>query len=262
MEDIDSLKQYKGYLLDLDGTMYRGQEPINSAVTFVQKLAQNEIPYMFVTNNSSQTPTEVVQKLTSMNIPATAEQVMTSSIATAKYISDLDEHARCYVIGESGLTTALEAEGLTITHKNSEYVVTGIDRDINYEKLTKASLLIRAGANFISTNSDKAIPTERGLVPGNGALTSVVAVSTGVKPTFIGKPEKIIMDQALKLLGLAKNEVIMVGDNYDTDIMAGIQSNIDTLMVFTGVTPMSAYESLKIKPTYGIKNLSEWINNI
>lgn len=256
------MKQYKGYLLDLDGTMYRGQEPIHSAVTFVQKLAEKDIPYMFVTNNSSQTPTDVVKKLTSMSIPATTEQVMTSSIATAKYISDLDEGARCFVIGESGLTTALETEGLTVTDKNSQYVVTGIDRQITYEKLTKASLLIRKGANFISTNSDRAIPTERGLVPGNGALTSVVTVSTGVEPTFIGKPEKIIMNQALKILGLTKNEVIMVGDNYDTDIMAGIRSDIDTLMVFTGVTPMSTYESLNVKPTYGIEDLSAWMNNI
>jgi len=262
MGDKISLKNYKGYLLDLDGTMYRGNEPINSAVKFVQNLANKKIPYLFVTNNSSQTPEAVVNKLTAMNIPATTDQVMTSSIATARYIQKQSEKANCFVIGEEGLVKALENEGLTVSEKAGEYVVIGIDRQVTYEKLAKAALLVRVGAEFISTNSDKAIPTERGLVPGNGALTSVVTVSTGIEPTFIGKPEKIIMDQSLQKLGLANDEVIMIGDNYDTDIMAGIRSEIDTLMVFTGVTPFSAYENLEVKPTYYVKNLSEWMKYI
>lgn len=256
------MENYKAYLLDLDGTMYRGEEPIKSAVTFVQKLAEKRIPYLFVTNNSSQTPEAVVEKLMSMNIPATTDQVMTSSIATARYIRKQSNKARCYVIGEEGLVNALEKEGLTVSDETGEYVIIGIDRQITYEKLAKASLLVRAGAQFISTNSDKAIPTERGLVPGNGALTSVITVSTGVKPTFIGKPEKIIMEQSLQKLGLTKDEVIMVGDNYDTDIMAGIRSQIDTLMVFTGVTPISTYNTFDIKPTYYVNSLSEWMKYI
>lgn len=254
--------KYRGYLLDLDGTMYRGYEPIQTAVTFVQQLASKKIPYLFVTNNSSQTPEAVVKKLTSMDIPATKEQVMTSSIATARYIRKKSEQAKCYVIGESGLIVALENEGLTVSDESGEFVVIGIDRELTYEKLAKASLLVREGATLISTNSDKAIPTERGLVPGNGALTSVISVSTGIKPIFIGKPEKIIMEQSLQKLGLEKDEVVMVGDNYDTDIQAGIQSGIDTLMVFTGVTSLSSYDSLPVKPTHHVNDLSEWMKNI
>lgn len=252
------MQKYRGYLLDLDGTMYRGNVPIQTAVTFVQQLASKGIPYLFVTNNSSQTPEAVVEKLTSMNIPATEEQVMTSSIATAGYIQKQSKQAKCYVIGESGLVEALEKEGLTVSEETGDYVVTGIDRHISYEKLAKAALLVRDGAKFISTNSDIAIPTERGLVPGNGALTSVISVSTGITPTFIGKPEKIIMEQSLEKIGLSNDEVIMVGDNYDTDIMAGIQSDIDTLMVFTGVTPLASYDQLPVKPTHYVKSLSEW----
>lgn len=256
------MDKYKGYLLDLDGTMYRGSEPIQSAIKFVQKLFDKNIPYLFVTNNSSQTPEAVVEKLTAMNVPVTVDQVMTSSIATARYIRQRSKGAHCYVIGETGLIKALENERLIVSDANSEYVIMGIDRQITYEKLAKASLYIRAGAKFIATNSDKAIPTEHGLVPGNGALTSVVSVSTAEKPIFIGKPEPIIMEQALEKIGLTKNEVIMVGDNYETDIMAGIRSHIDTLMVFTGVTPLSVYDELPTKPTYFVKNLSEWMDHI
>lgn len=118
--------------------------------------------------------------------------------------------------------------------ENPDFVVVGLDRDITYEKLAKACLAVRNGATFISTNGDIAIPTERGLLPGNGSLTSVVAVSTGVDPIFIGKPESIIMEQALKVLGIEKNEALMVGDNYDTDILAGINAGMHTLLVHTG----------------------------
>lgn len=239
--------------------MYRGDEPIVEAVDFVQRLAQNNIPYMFVTNNSAMTGKGVVDKLSKMDIPVTKEQVMTSSLATAEYIKGINENANCLVIGEKGLVTAIKDAKLTISDQTVDYVVMGIDREISYEKLTEASLAVRKGAKFISTNSDIAIPTERGLVPGNGALTSVVAVSTGVTPTFIGKPEPIIMEQALKKLQLDKEDVVMVGDNYDTDILAGIRSDIDTLMVFTGVTPYSMYKSLEIKPTHYVKSLTEWL---
>lgn len=262
MRHLESLKTYKGYLIDLDGTMYRGNIPIDSAIKFIQKLALENIPYLFVTNNSSQTPEVVVDKLTKMKVPVTVDQVMTSSLATAKYIKEQNEQARCFVIGESGLYTALENEGLTIQDEDVEYVVMGIDWEINYEKLAKASLLVRAGAKFISTNSDLAVPTEQGIVPGNGALSMVVAKSTGVEPIFVGKPESIIMEQSLRQIGLKKDDVIMVGDNYHTDILAGIQNGIDTLMVFTGVTPAEDYDQLPVKPTHYVTDLADWLKHI
>lgn len=253
------MKDYQGYLIDLDGTMYQGNKRIPAAKEFVEFLNEKGLPHLFLTNNSSRTQLEIANKLNGMDIPATENHIFTSSMATASYIANLEKQARVYVIGERGLHEALQDKGLIITDENPDFVVVGIDREITYEKLAKACLFVRNGAGFVSTNSDIAIPTERGLVPGNGALTSVVTVSTGVEPVFIGKPESIIMEQAVKALGLSNKETLMVGDNYHTDIMAGIQAGIDTLMVFTGVTPFEDYPSLPIKPTYHVRSLSEWI---
>ncbi|QDP40985.1 TIGR01457 family HAD-type hydrolase [Radiobacillus deserti] len=256
------MKTYKGYLIDLDGTMYRGTEKIEAASDFVKALVKAEVPYLFLTNNSSTTPEKVADKLNQMDIPADANQVVTSSMATAAYIQQQKPNASVYVIGEDGLKVAIEQEGLLVSESEAEYVVVGIDREINYEKLAKGCLFVRDGATFLSTNGDVAIPTERGLLPGNGSLTSVISVSTGVQPVFVGKPESIIMDYAIQKLGLKHEETIMVGDNYHTDILAGIRSGMDTLMVFTGVSTEEELLNEEIKPTYQIHSLLEWIPNI
>lgn len=261
---MTSLKYYKGYIIDLDGTMYKGNHRIDGAAEFVDELYKNKIPYLFLTNNSTKTPVDFSDKLNQMNIKATPEQIVTSSLATAQYIHHIHPKAHCMVIGEEGLHDALLNKDLHIVtdEKECDYVVIGLDHHITYEKFSRACLAIRNGAKFISTNGDVAIPTERGLVPGNGALTSVITVSTGVEPTFIGKPENIIMEEALAVLGSQKEESIMVGDNYNTDILAGMNAGIDTLMVFSGITPYENYAKLQKKPTYYVQNLFEWIENL
>jgi 4-nitrophenyl phosphatase len=252
------LKKYNGYLIDLDGTMYRGTEKIHDAIDFVKGLYNKGIPYLFVTNNSSRTPGQVAKKLQSFDIPATEDQVFTTSQATANYIYTKKKDATVYVIGEEGIRTALQEKGFQFAKEDAEFVVTGIDREINYEKLAIACLAVRNGATFISTNGDIAIPTERGLLPGNGSLTSVVAVSTQVKPIFIGKPESVIMEQALKVLGTSIEETLMVGDNYDTDILAGMNAGLDTLLVHTGVTTKVLLGNYPEQPTYVVDSLSDW----
>ncbi|KQL21085.1 TIGR01457 family HAD-type hydrolase [Cytobacillus solani] len=252
------MKKYKGYLIDLDGTMYRGTELIKEAANFVNELIKLDLPYLFVTNNSSRTPQQVADKLCSFSIPATSKQIFTTSMATANYVYEQKNDASVYVIGEEGIRTALADKGLTFAEENADYVVVGIDRSINYEKLATACLAVRNGAAFISTNGDIAIPTERGLLPGNGSLTSVITVSTQTKPIFIGKPESIIMEQALQVLGTKKSETLMVGDNYDTDILAGMNAGMDTLLVHTGVTTKELLSNYEKKPTYVVKSLHQW----
>lgn len=252
------LKQYKGFLIDLDGTMYKGTEKIEAAGEFVHELNRRGLPYLFVTNNSSRTPEQVAEKLQEMNIPAEAHHVFTTSQATANYIYDIKKDASVYVIGEEGIKSALQEKGFTFVDENPDFVVTGIDREITYEKLTLACLGVRNGATFISTNGDIAIPTERGLLPGNGSLTAVVTVSTGVQPVFIGKPESIIMDQAQAVLGVSKEETLMIGDNYDTDIMAGMKAGLDTLIVHTGVTTPDLLKNYEKQPTHAVHSLADW----
>ncbi|AOC55551.1 TIGR01457 family HAD-type hydrolase [Bacillus pumilus] len=254
--------KYKGYLIDLDGTMYKGTEKIEEAGQFVQKLNELNIPYLFVTNNSSRTPKQVADKLVSFDIPATEEQVFTTSMATANYIAEQKKDASVYVIGEEGIKQAIEEKGLMFGQEDADFVVVGIDRDITYEKFAVGAIAIRQGAQFVSTNGDIAIPTERGLLPGNGSLTSVLTVTTTVKPTFIGKPESIIMEQAMRVLGTDLSETLMVGDNYDTDIMAGMNAGMDTLLVYTGVTTKELLQKYDKQPTYVIDSLSEWIERL
>jgi 4-nitrophenyl phosphatase len=260
-KEVIRVKQYKGYLIDLDGTMYRGTEQIEAASEFVAHLVKNQLPYLFVTNNSSQTPEQVANKLIQFNIHATAESVFTTSQATANFIAEKKRDATVYVIGEVGLRQALINKGFELVEHNPDFVVMGIDRDITYEKLAKACLAVRNGATFISTNGDIALPTERGLLPGNGALTSVVAVSTNTQPVFIGKPEAIIVEQAIQVLGTEKSDTLMVGDNYDTDIKAGINCGLDTLLVHTGVTLREHLGNYAIQPTYSVDSLQDYVRS-
>lgn len=255
---VKMMKSYKGYLIDLDGTMYRGKERIDEAVEFVKELNRRELPYLFVTNNSSKTKEEVARVLQNFEIPATSDHVYTTSMATANYIEKLKPNASVYCIGEEGIRQALEEKGFTLTSEQPDFVVMGIDRSINYEKLALACLAVRGGAHFISTNGDIALPTERGLLPGNGSLTSVVAVSTRTEPVFIGKPEAVIMEMALEQLGTSKEETLMIGDNYDTDILAGVRSGLDTLLVHTGVTLKEHLTDVEVQPTYTVNGLDEW----
>ncbi|MEK4538679.1 TIGR01457 family HAD-type hydrolase [Peribacillus sp. FSL K6-1552] len=252
------MKQYKGYLIDLDGTMYRGTEQIAEAAGFINELRKRDIPYLFVTNNSSRTPAQVADKLRSIGISTEDDQVFTTSMATANYIAEQKEDASVYVVGEEGIIESLKEKGMNLVDESPDFLVMGIDRGVNYEKLSKACLAVRSGAVFISTNGDIAIPTEQGLLPGNGALTSVVSVSTQVQPIFIGKPESVIVEQALRVLGVPKEETIMVGDNYDTDILAGLNAGIDTLLVHTGVTTKERLEQYEKQPTYVVDTLDLW----
>lgn len=254
------MKAYKGYLIDLDGTMYRGTEVIEEAAEFVKRLIAAQIPYLYVTNNSTKTPEQVAKKLQEFQIPAKASEVFTSAMASANYIVEKSPGANVFMIGEEGLQHALEEKDLKLMKdsENVDYVVAGLDQQITYEKLTVACLAVRNGAQFVITNGDTALPSERGLLPGNGALTSVISVSTQQQPVVVGKPESIIVDQAIKLLDLPKEDVLMVGDNYQTDIMAGINAKMDTLLVYTGVTTKEQLNGHSVKPTYTVDSLSEW----
>lgn len=250
---------YKGYLIDLDGTIYLGSTPIEAGKRFVEKLQQKEIPFLFVTNNTTKTPENVRLNLAEkFDIHVLAETVYTATLATVDYMIDTNLGKKVYIIGESGLKDGILEAGFELDEENPDYVVVGLDTQINYEKLTKATLAIRKGAHFIGTNPDKNLPTDKGFIPGAGSFIAFLETATKIKATIIGKPESIIMNGALKRLKLAKEEVIMVGDNYETDIKAGINNDVDTLLVLTGFTPKELVPSLPVKPSFVIDSLDDW----
>ncbi|BAU26845.1 4-nitrophenyl phosphatase [Aneurinibacillus soli] len=258
-------RTYKGYLLDLDGTIYRGGEVIPEAVDFIARLTAQGIPYLYVTNNSSMTPQQLADKVQTMGIPTKPEQFFTSSMAVAETVRKMEDErqerrqATVLAIGETGLCTALAEKGIAVTDKApADYVVVGIDRSFSYEKMKQATLAIYGGARFLSTNCDRAIPTEEGLVPGNGALTASIAYATNQQPLYVGKPEETIIKLALERLGLAAEDVMMVGDNLETDIACGENGGVDTLLVYTGFSRAEHIETSRVKPTYTIQSLTEW----
>ena len=250
---------YQGYLIDLDGTIYEGKKRIPAGERFVHRLQEHQIPYLFVTNNTTRRP-ETVQAMLAeeFNIVTPLETIYTASLATIDYMSDLGKDKTVYVIGEDGLKSAIYEAGYIEDTNNPAYVVVGLDTDLTYEKLTIATLAIQKGATFIGTNPDLNIPTERGHLPGAGSLLALLEAATRIKPAIIGKPKSIIMDKALEILGTEKSQTIMVGDNYLTDIRAGIDNGFSTLLVLTGFTKPEEVDHLPIAPTQVLNSLDEW----
>nr|WP_236005960.1 TIGR01457 family HAD-type hydrolase [Desemzia sp. RIT 804] len=239
--------------------MYKGKTPIPEAPIFIQQLRNKNIPFLFLTNNSTKTPEVAAKNLQeNFGIQALPEEVYTSSLATADYLKSLNNGNKVFVIGEEGLKQALRNKGFVEETEEPDYVVLGLDQMATYEKFKIATLAIRNGAQFIATNKDTNLPTESGLVPGAGSLAALLMTATRIEPTFVGKPETIIMEEALKLLDLPAQEVLMVGDNYETDILAGINSDIDTLLVLTGFTKLEDLADVLVQPTYIIDSLKEW----
>lgn len=250
---------YKGYLIDLDGTIYKGRERIPAGERFIQRLQEQEIPYLLVTNNTTRTPQMVQDMLAQQfNIQTPLETIYTATMATVDYMKDIDRGQTVYVIGETGLKSAISEAGYIEDKENPAYVVVGLDSQVTYDMLATATLAIAKGALFIGTNPDLNIPTERGLMPGAGSLVALLEAATRVKPVFIGKPNAIIMNKALDILQVKRSEAIIVGDNYLTDIMAGIQNDIASLLVTTGFTKAEEVPNLPIQPDYVVASLDEW----
>ncbi|WP_125590646.1 TIGR01457 family HAD-type hydrolase [Companilactobacillus jidongensis] len=257
------MKKYQTYLIDLDGTMYRGKDKIPEAKIFIDNLNANNLDYYFLTNNTTKTPQQVADNLMNNHqITATAEQIITPSLATADYVKgmfgDGPENHSAYVIGEYGLKSAIFGTGVQLNEVDPDVVIVGLDYDVTYHKFELATLAIKRGAFFIGTNADTNLPNERGLVPGAGSVISLVETSTQQKAKYIGKPERDIVDFAVSVKAFDPSTAIMVGDNYNTDIKCGLSAGLDTLMVYTGVSTHEDIAAQTKKPTYQVESLDLW----
>lgn len=260
-ESCNWLRECEGFLIDLDGTLYRGREALPHAKEFVEWLNRTGKRYLFVTNNSSRRPEQVADHLRNMGIPAGPEHVFTSGQATAMYIRN---HAKTltpsvYAVGEEGLLTALEEMGCRLEERDPDFVVVGIDRDFTYRKLMTASLAIQKGAVFLGTNADKRLPAENGLLPGAGSLVRAVAAASGVEPVWIGKPEARMVRYSLERIGTAADRTVMIGDNLETDILAGVNAGMKSVLVLTGCSSRQDADRNPCRPDCVVENLAEFL---
>jgi 4-nitrophenyl phosphatase len=253
------LHAYRYAIIDVDGVLRRSKQALPGAAEFMPWLASRSIGYRIVTNNSMSTPAQFVATFASMGIVTDEEHVISSATGAAWYLRRLaPKGGGVYIIGEDGIRQALLGDGLfTLDDEHPDFVVTGIDRQFTYEKLTRASNLIRAGARFIATNTDGTYPLEIGLIPGSGSIVAAVQVASGVKPTVIGKPGPILMDMALDQMGALKEQTIALGDRLDTDIAGADAIGMASIMVLTGVNNRQDIVASPCKPTFVFEGLPD-----
>lgn len=226
----------KGFLIDMDGVIYRGSQLIRGAERFINLLLEQEIPFLFLTNNSQRTRLDMATKLQRMGIPVMDKHIFTCAMATARFLARQKADGTAYVIGEGGLTQALHTNGYAIVDHDPDYVVVGEGRSFNMEQIEQAVRLVANGAKLIATNMDPNCPTQHGLRPGCGAIVAMIETATGAKAFSVGKPSPIMMRQARKELNLRTDEITMIGDTMETDILGGVQMGYHTVLVLSGGT--------------------------
>ena len=249
------MKKYKAYCFDLDGTVYRGKEGIPSAITFIHSLQEQGIEPFYVTNNASKTREKLQEALRAVGVEAKLDHIYSSALVTAKYIAANYTGKKVAMIGSDGLRSALVEADLVLTEENPDIYVMGIDPMITYEKLSKATIAIQKGATFIATNPDIKFPTEDGFIPANGSFARLIGEVAGVEPLYMGKPLPTMLEVLAKEHGFDKSEIVMIGDNYDTDIMCGIRFGCDTIHVNTGVSTTEVVLEKEQQPTYLVETL-------
>jgi NagD protein len=248
------MESNSNYLIDMDGVLISGDMLIPGADNFVNK---GNIKYLVLTNNPIYTPKDLAHNLQKMGLDIPAELIFTSAMATAQFLEKQRPNGTAYVIGESGLTSAMHEAGYIITEHDPDYVVLGETSAFSLENLTKGIRLIIDGARFVATNPDPSGPTAMGIVPACGAVAAMVEKATGVEPFFIGKPNPLMVRTALNYLEVHSEETLIVGDRMDTDIIGGVQNGMDSILVLTGVTKPEQIDRYSYIPTHVYNSVAE-----
>jgi NagD protein len=254
---MEALRNKRGFVCDMDGVIYHGARLLEGSKSFVDWLKTEDKRFLFLTNSSARSPRELHQRLRHMGIEVGEGHFITSAMATAHFIASQCPGGRVYAIGDAGLYQALYEAGLSVDESKPDYVVVGETRSYNYEKIEIAIRLVLGGAKLIGTNPDVTGPSEKGIIPACRALIAPIEMSTSRQAYFIGKPNPLMMRHALKLLGCQREETIIIGDRMDTDIVAGIESGIDTALVLSGITKEADLARYAYKPHYVLKDVSE-----
>lgn len=245
---MEKILSRKGFICDMDGVIYHGDRLLPGVMEFLNWLNENGKNFLFLTNSSQYTPRELHQKLKRMGLEVDESHFYTSALATAQFLDYQSPKCSAYVMGEHGLLNALYDVGITYNDVDPDYVIVGEPKGYSQELITKAIRLVNAGAKLIGANSDLTGPTESGIVPACRALMAPIELATGKQAYYVGKPNPLMMRTGLRLLGVHSDDAVMIGDRMDTDIVAGIESGMDTVLVLSGVTTREECELYPYRP--------------
>ena len=255
--NLEELRARKGFICDMDGVIYLGNQLLPGVAEFVNWLNENDKRFLFLTNSSERSPKELQQKLQRMGLDIGEEHFYTSALATAAFLKKQAPGCTAFVIGAPGLLNALYDVGVTMNDVDPDYVIVGETASYNYEVITKAVRLVLNGARLIATNSDLTGPTEFGIAPACRSLVAPIELATGKKAYFMGKPNPLMMRTGLQLLGVHSEEAAMVGDRMDTDIIAGMESGLATVLVLSGCTSRTDVNDYPYRPTYILNGVGD-----
>src|SRR3954447_23274484 len=242
-------REIHSWLMDMDGVLVHEEQAIPGADAFLARLVERELPFLVLTNNSIYTARDLSARLAASGLQVPERSIWTSALATARFLEDQRPAGSAFVIGEAGLTTALHAAGYTLTDRDPDYVVLGETRTYSFERITRAIRLIAAGARFIATNPDETGPSKEGPLPATGSVAALISRATGVDPYFVGKPNPLMMRTALNVLDAHSESTAMIGDRMDTDIVAGLEAGLHTILVLSGVATREAAQRFPFVPS-------------
>jgi len=260
MEQVtDRIKSKAGFIIDMDGVIYHGNKLLPGVNEFLAWLEASGKKYLFLTNASERTPKELHEKMKRLGINVGEDHFYTSALATATFLASQKPDGSAYIIGDAGLIHALYSVGYTINNVNPDYVVVGDTHGYNFEKIEMADNLVLRGARLIGTNPDVSGPVENGITPSTKALIAPIEIATGKKAYFVGKPNPLMMRIALRKLGVKREEAIVIGDRMETDIRCGLESEIDTLLVLSGITERNEIDKFPYRPQFVLNGVIDLV---
>ncbi len=243
-------------ITDMDGVLWRGKQPLPGLPEFFQSLRDRSVQFVCATNNSSSTPEQIADRLHAFGADVTPDEIVTSSVATADYLQTiLPTGSKVYVIGMEGVREAIIRAGFVIAESEAAAVVVGIDWNLTYNQLKRATQLIRGGAKFIGTNSDATFPSPDGIIPGAGSLLAAIETATSIKPIVIGKPEAVLYEMALKRMGASIEETVALGDRLETDILGAVRMHMQSILVLSGVTTSDQLAASDYQPDWVFEDI-------
>ena len=245
------------YLMDMDGVLVHEERLVPGADQFIKRLQQTSHRFLLLTNNSIYTPRDLAARLALTGLEVPEESIWTSALATARFLDTQRPQGSAFVLGEAGLTTALHQVGYVLSEREPDYVVVGETRAYSQEAITRAIRLISAGARFIATNPDPTGPSPAGPQPATGAVAALISKATGVRPYFVGKPNPLMMREALRAIDAHSDATVMIGDRMDTDVVSGLEAGLHTILVLTGVTQSEETERYSYRPSQIVDSVAD-----